>query len=69
MAAHTIKHTHEDGNKLESPIYWCGKKSNPYQWCFLDTHHLALSVGGSVAPCKNCVKAIIKTLNIEVNAQ
>ena len=67
MPRHVIKHTHEDGEKLESPELWCEiKLKNNMEWVFTDTHHAALSVGGSVQPCKNCIKAIIKELSKEL---
>ena len=66
MKAHTIKYTHDDGEELKQPVYWCGVKSQSFDWSFLDAQHLALASGGSVAPCKNCVRAIIKVLSEEL---
>jgi len=63
---HTLKYDHKDGVKLDNPISWCGRELNSYDWFFLDAQHLALSAGGSVQPCKNCVKAVIKQLSIEL---
>lgn len=65
MSRHVAKYTHEDGRKLNQPIYWCGRTSKG-EWHFLDAQHVALSVGGSVSPCKNCIKAIIKELQKEI---
>ena len=63
---HTLKYDHKDGVKLDNPTSWCGRELNPHDWFFLDAQHLALSAGGSVQPCKNCVKAVIKQLSIEL---
>jgi len=63
---HVIKYTHNDGKKLDAPEYWCGEIGYDRQWHFLDAHHLALSVGGSVQPCERCVKAVIKALETEL---
>ncbi len=60
MTAHITKHTHEDGKELEKLMFWCGRESNGCEWHFLDTHHAALAVGGSVQPCKSCVRAIVR---------
>ena len=67
MGKHVIKYTHDDGIKLLIPQTWCkaGLKSNN-EWLFQDAQHVALAVGGSVAPCKNCIKAIIKQLSEEL---
>lgn len=67
MSKHVIKHTHEDGEELDVPTLWCGRKYNGFDWVFGDTHTVALAVGGSVQPCKNCIKAIIKELEKELN--
>jgi hypothetical protein len=66
MSRHAIKFEYEEGVKLDKPILWCKKKYNPHQFYFQDAQHLALSVGGSIQPCKNCIKAIIKTLSEEL---
>jgi len=66
MKKHVIKLEYENGKKLDKPILWCGIRSVPNTWYFLDAQHLALSVGGSLQPCKNCVMAIIKTLQKEL---
>lgn len=65
MTCHTIKREWDDGNKLPKPLLWCGKEFKG-GFVFSDTHHLALSVGGSIQPCKNCIKAIIKKLEEEL---
>lgn len=65
MSVHTVKHDYKDGEKLTNPVSWCGK-TLVYEFHFLDTHHLALAVGGSHQPCKNCIKAIIKELEKEL---
>lgn len=66
MSKHVVKYDHEDGKKLERPIAWCGISISPSVWHFTDTHHVALSAGGSIQPCKNCIKAIIKELEKEL---
>ena len=66
MPKHITKNDYENGAKLDRPIVWCGRSVNIYDWRFLDTHHAALSVCGSVAPCKDCVKEIIKTFQKEL---
>ena len=66
MSRHIIKFEYDDGVKLEKPILWCGRKSSDFEWYFLNAQHAALSVGGSIAPCKNCIKAIIKELEKEL---
>jgi len=66
MSSHVIKYDYEDGKKLINPILWCGQKHKHYMRCFTDAGHLSLSVGGSIQPCKNCVKAIIKKLQKEL---
>jgi hypothetical protein len=66
MATHTIKYEYENGVKLIYSKSWCGKNLNKFESHFLDAQHLALSVGGSRTPCKNCIKSIIKELNKEL---
>ena len=45
---------------------WCGESILYHGWYFQDTHHAALSVGGSVAMCQGCVKAIIEEFQKEM---
>lgn len=66
MTKHVIKFDYEDGERLRNPKLWCGRKSNNYEWYFENAQHVALYAGGSVPPCKNCIKAIIKQLEIEI---
>ena len=66
MEKHVIKLDHEDGVKLNQPIVWCGHPVTHRQWLFQDAQHVALSVGGSVEPCANCIKAIITELQKEL---
>ena len=66
MQRHVIKLKHEDGVKLVQPIVWCGYLITHRQWLFQDAQHVALSVGGSVEPCANCIKAIITELQKEL---
>jgi hypothetical protein len=67
MKRHVIKHEYNNGEKLLSPELWCGKTSEPNQWMFQDAQHAALAAGkSSIAPCKNCIKAIIKQLQAEL---
>ena len=65
MSSHVIKRTHEYGN-LITPVLWCGTKYSSMSWYFQDTQHVALAVGGSVQPCKECIKAIITALEKEL---
>ena len=68
MSKHVVKFEYDDGKKLHSYELkmWCGRVgSNEFH--FLDAQHVALSVGGSIQPCKNCIKAIIKELSKELN--
>jgi hypothetical protein len=66
MPKHTLKLEYNDGEKLPKPISWCGKEMNSFDWCFQDAQHLALSSQGSIVPCKNCIRAIIKELQKEL---
>lgn len=63
---HTIKQSHKDGVHMLEYEYWCGKTGDLMEWHFLDAQHVALAVGGSIAPCKKCIKAIIKELSKEL---
>ena len=62
---HVIKHEYKDGEKLSAPTLWCGRKADG-SWCFTGASHVSLAVGGSVQPCKDCIKAIIKELEKEL---
>ena len=63
MKAHVIKYY----TGLQSrKILWCGKKPKPLVWEFMNANHVAISVGGRTAPCKNCIKAIIRELKKEL---
>ena len=66
LVRHTIKHSHENGGLLVHPIYWCGRYGNLNSWHFLDAQHLAMSVNGSITPCKECIRSIISELNKEL---
>ena len=66
MAAHVIKLEYDNGKKLNIPTLWCGNDNNGMSFCFMDAQHVALAAGGSIAPCQNCVKAIIKELQREL---
>ena len=63
---HVIRTTHAEGVKLANPSSWCGRDLNINEWAFLDAQHVADSAGGSIAPCKKCIKAIIKQLETEL---
>ena len=65
MAKHVIKYEYRDGEKLAQPTTWCGRKHDG-GWVFADAQHVALAVGGSIQPCKKCIKAIIKVLEEEL---
>jgi len=45
---------------------WCGNYVSKMEWHFVDVQHLVQSVGGSIQPCKKCVKMIIKELEKEL---
>lgn len=66
MKTHVIKRTHDDGKLLPRPVFWCGINLPYGLFHFLDTHHVALAVGGSIAPCKKCIRAIIRELEKEL---
>jgi hypothetical protein len=63
---HVIKLEYDDGVKLPQPVAWCGRKIHSMEWRFVDAHHVAMAAGGSQQPCKRCVRAIIKTLEVEL---
>jgi len=62
MLHHVIKYEYRDGLKLPKPELWCGEKNPTSGWFFQDAQHAALSVNGSIQPCKNCIRAIINQL-------
>lgn len=62
MIAHIVKYRHKDGVKLHIPTLWCNSDYDGCSFVFMDAQHVALAVGGSTQPCKNCIKAIIKEL-------
>lgn len=64
---HVLKCEYEDGVKLIQPLSWCGRELKYPQWYFSGAQQAALSVGGSVQPCKNCIKAIIKELSKQLD--
>ena len=66
MPTHVVKLDHLEGKKLHQPIFRCGRKARFREFCFMDAQHVALAVGGSIQPCQNCIKAIIKELNKEL---
>lgn len=66
MSHHIIKFSHKDGVKLLSPEVWCGEEINGHSWLFQSAQHAALSVGGSISMCKNCIKNIVKELSKEL---
>ena len=66
MTNHVIKYDHIEGVKLKKPVVWC-LSEHDHGWLFKNAQHVALAVGGSVSPCKACVKAIIKQLEKEAN--
>lgn len=64
---HIIKYEFENGKKLKISKMWCGEKDNfDFDFAFLSAQHAALSVGGGIQICKECIKAIIKTLETEL---
>jgi len=68
MSNHVVKYTHLNGKKLDKKTLWCGidAPSNNSEFMFIDAQHVALAVRGSIQPCKNCIKAIIKQLSEEL---
>ncbi len=66
MTKHVIKYEYEDGEKLKTPILWCGSEAKSSERYFQDAQHVALAVGGSIEPCKKCIRAIIKELSKEL---
>ena len=66
MIKHVIKYEYDDGEKLKKPILWCGREATGMDFYFQDAQHVALAVCGSIQPCKNCIKAIIKELQKEL---
>lgn len=67
MSRHVIKYEYKGGQKLPIPEVWCGAKIKMAdEWMFMNAHHAALAAGGSVAPCKKCIKAIIAQLEKEL---
>lgn len=66
MSKHVIKYEYHEGTKLKKPVLWCGGKANSFDWYFQDAQHVALAVGGSTAPCKNCIRAVIRQLQKEL---
>ncbi len=66
MSTHVIKMRYDNGVKLPAPTLWCGRKGSVLEYYFMDAGHLSLSIGGSIQPCKKCVKAIIKELSKEL---
>lgn len=66
MSRHVIKYEYRDGKLLSKPVVWCGRKIKTCSPTFEDTQHVALAVGGSIQPCKSCIKAIIRQLSKEL---
>lgn len=67
MARCTIKNQNTYGMQVLRSTSWCGRYLDFDEWAFEDAQHLALVGGGSVQPCKSCVKAIIKELEKELD--
>jgi len=63
---HVVRLVYRDGG-AKKPISWCGKELNSFDWVFVDVQHLVNSVGGSIAPCKCCIKEIQDHLNQELD--
>lgn len=66
MSKHVIKYEYDDGAELKKPILWCSREATGMAFYFKDAQHVALAAGGSIQPCKNCIKAIIKELQKEL---
>ena len=68
VARCTVKKYNSEKNGIVlSKTAWCGNELGSHAWAFSDAQHLALSVQGSVEPCRDCVKAIIKELEKELD--
>jgi hypothetical protein len=65
MARHVIKYEYNDGVKMPHPMSWCGR-ALVNEFAFQDAQHVALAAGGSIQPCKKCIKKIIKALEQEL---
>jgi len=66
---HTVKQMFAEGDGLPRPEYHCGRVGAvaPFNdFHFLDAGHLVRNVGGSIQPCKDCIRAIIRELNKEL---
>ncbi|WP_227136711.1 hypothetical protein [Kosakonia radicincitans] len=72
MKNHIIKYDHRDGVKLSKHEIetWCGHKPKVADWLFQDAQHAILSIEqhSDVAPCSECLKAIIKMARQSVPA-
>ncbi len=64
-----IRKTSHDKDGILLPenehVMWCDVV-NVWDFHFLGAQHAALAVGGSVQPCKKCVKGIIDELRKEL---
>ena len=65
---HAICETHRDGEKLISPLAWCGEKVEVFEWSFQDAQHLlrAVASGTGIQPCHDCLKVIKKVVEHEL---
>lgn len=52
------------GTKDEPTTTWCSRKTDAFEWAFLDATHAALTGrnGGRQVPCEKCAAAIVKAL-------
>jgi hypothetical protein len=43
---------------------WCGRKSDPFEWCFVDATHAALNARQQqwLLSCRKCAEAVAKVL-------
>lgn len=67
MAKCTVKYGNIDGMQVFKSKSWCGRDLDFHEWAFQDAQHMALTAGGSIKPCKACVKSIIKELQKELD--
>lgn len=66
IGRHVIKFTHDEGVKMDKHELWCGADYYCFDFHFIDAQHVALAAGGSIQPCKECIKEIIKVLESEL---
>ncbi len=67
--SHILKYDHQDGEKLQHPIAWCGYAIG-VEWHFMDAQHFLLSAGhNAISACPACMEAIKRALNLELEEE